>query len=294
MPEIIIEEVEPNHVHLDDEVVVYDGLPSEDTVLEVHEQEGSEEHEHGHSHGDDEFNLPKFPGAPADVQDSLQVEDTVVEIEEDLPKSIWEVEKYPSIEEWLRERCSEGNIPAHRAGQDPDDLFKVRRTISYLKKVLNKAADLVANDFDKNIDVGVVGPMLTKIEESIERLQDLESDLESQKKKKRKKAAGTEGDLVKEGQKATHVGGIIVTVPLLISRVARVCINGTVSAGHDIEDLFEKQAKMYDLSEREQAEVMQLLADMGYPLRRDRGYLIDDKVDSTSSNNLDWAANYKA
>ena len=82
------------------------------------------------------------------------------------------------------------------------------------------------------------------------------------------------------------------TVPLLISRIARVCINGMVSAGHDIEDLFRKQVELYNLDKREQAEVMQLLADMGYALRQDRGYLTGEGVNQERSDNADWAANY--
>ncbi len=131
--------------------------------------------------------------------------------------------------------------------------------------------------------------MLTKLEDSIERLQDLESELEGKKKKKKKAAAGN--DLVKEGQKAPHVGGIIVTVPLLISRIARVCINGTVSAGHDIEDLFLRQAKMYNLTDREKAEVIQLIEDMNYPVRRDRIRELNDN--SPEPSNGDWLENFK-
>lgn len=307
IPEIIVEvpvesveftepPVETDHVHMGD-VVVYDTFPSEEVVIESHDDGHEHEHEpveveeFSEASGQDDFDLPRYPGAPEEVQDSLEVDDEEVEIEEEQPKSIWDVERYPSLEVWLKERCSADNIPQHRAGQDPDDLFKVRRTISYLKKVLNKAADMVAGDFDKEIDVAVVGPMLNKIEESIERLEDLESELEDKKKKKRKKAEVSDG-LVKEGQKATHVGGIIVTVPLLISRLARVCINGTVSGGHDIEDLFERQVKEYDLSKREQAELMQLLSDMNYPVRRDRGFSIDEKHDS--SNGMDWNQNFPA
>jgi len=100
--------------------------------------------------------------------------------------------------------------------------------------------------------------------------------------------------IVKEAQKITGVRGVYVTVPLLISRIARVCINGTVSAGHDIEDLYNRQVKKYALNEREQAEVRQLLWDMGYPLREDRGFFPDDDLEVYDTDNMDWAANYKA
>jgi hypothetical protein len=53
-------------------------------------------------------------------------------------------------------------------------------------------------------------------------------------------------------------------VPLLISRLARVCINGTVSAGHNIKQMFECQVAEYELTKREQTELSQLLSDNGY------------------------------
>jgi len=57
---------------------------------------------------------------------------------------------------------------------------------------------------------------------------------------------GFEGGWVKTAQKIYGVGsGVMITVPLLISRIARVCVNGTVSAGHDIEDLYNRSATTF-------------------------------------------------
>lgn len=105
---------------------------------------------------------------------------------------------------------------------------------------------------------------------------------------------GFEGGWIKTAQKIYGVGsGVMITVPLLISRIARVCVNGTVSAGHDIEDLYNRQVEKWNLSEREQAEVQQLLFDMGYPLRQDRGFMPNDDLEVWDSDNMDWAANYR-
>jgi len=79
---------------------------------------------------------------------------------------------------------------------------------------------------------------------------------------------------------------------LLISSLARVCINSMVSAGHDLEDEYAKQIKEYKLDKREQRELGQLLEDMGYPLRIDRGVPPGTEIDTTRSDNSDWAANY--
>jgi hypothetical protein len=105
---------------------------------------------------------------------------------------------------------------------------------------------------------------------------------------------GFEGfGMVKEAQKIMGVTGLVITVPILISRIARVCINGTVSAGHDIEDLYKRQVDRWKLTEREQAEVQQLLFDMGYPLRQDRGFMPGDDLEVWDTDNMDWAANYR-
>lgn len=104
---------------------------------------------------------------------------------------------------------------------------------------------------------------------------------------------GFEGTaLIKEAQKIMGVKGVMITVPIFISRIARVCVNGTVSAGHDIEDLYHRQVEKWKLTDREQAEVQQLLFDMGYPLRQDRGFMPDDNLEVSDSDNMDWSANY--
>ena len=66
-----------------------------------------------------------------------------------------------------------------------------------------------------------------------------------------------------------------------------------VSGGHDIEDMFNKQAEYYKLNNRERAEVMQLMADMGYILRQDRGFLPEDSIE-VFDGGMDWAQNFKA
>ena len=82
-------------------------------------------------------------------------------------------------------------------------------------------------------------------------------------------------------------------MPLLISRIARVCINGTVSAGHDMNKMLDEQIEKYALTDREQAELLQLIDDMGFQVRRDRGYKRDEEIDVTKGK-FDWASNFPA
>jgi hypothetical protein len=151
-------------------------------------------------------------------------------------------------------------------------------------------------DFKNEIDSASAERAREQIETGIERLIDrLEKVNKDKFKRKGKKSKGwaEETGLVKEAQKATRITGITITVPLLISRIARVCINGMVSAGHDIEDIYKRQVEEYSLDKREQAELSQLLSDMGYPMLQDRGYPVGEPVDIWRSDNFDWSAQYR-
>lgn len=149
-------------------------------------------------------------------------------------------------------------------------------------------------DLEGELDANQIEKVRSVIDNGIERLHERLDKVKSSKKKGRKKKADLTEGLVKEAQKITGVQGVFVTVDLLTSHIARVCINGMVSAGHDIEDLFERQAKYFGLDKRERAQVIQLLDDMGYAMRRDRGFMPDEDVDVGSSDNMDWAANYNS
>lgn len=186
-------------------------------------------------------------------------------------------------------------IPVH-SGRDTAGL---ERAIAYLEAVDREISRAVRTDLNNEIAIDSVEKARDEIQRGLERLEERLEKVKSSKypkkgKKGKKKADAEQKGLIKEAQKATHVGGIVITVPLFTSYLARVCINGMVSAGHDIEDMFTKLAKRYKLSEREQAELVQLLSDMNYPLRRDRGIPLDEEIDTSSSDNFDWAANYRA
>lgn len=198
----------------------------------------------------------------------------------------WESKGPTGFVVWVHDRFE--SVPKH-SGYDSAG---IERAISYLEKLDNEISKAMRLDLDGELDSDKVEDIRAKIEDGIERLHNRLDKVKGKSKKKRKKADESH-ELVKEAQKITGVAGIYVTVPLLISRIARVCVNGMVSAGHDMEDLFSRQVKKYKLTDREQAETMQLLADMGYPLRQDRGFLLDEDVDTRSSDNFDWNANYK-
>lgn len=257
---------------------------------------GDDEDEETHIHvGPEEelvLTLDKIPGA-------LDQEDIAEAIEVDEPEEVtvsddpWDWGgKALSFLPWLSKMMQ--NVPGHTG----KDTVGLERAIAYFEALDRSISKAVRTDLNNEIAIDAVEKARDEIQRGIERLEERLDQVKSskypKKKTKKKKSEEEQDGLVKEAQKATHVGGIVVSVPLLISGLARVCINGMVSAGHDIEYMFQKLSKKFDLTKREQFELVQLLQDMNYPVRRDRGFLLDEEIDTTSSDGFDWNANYPA
>lgn len=261
--------------------------PEHDVAGEVTLQVGEENPE------EFTFSLPQLPGSD-DVdepeEEEIEVEEEEDEVEDPESQDAWDYGgKLVNFLPWLVKMLQ--NIPRHNR-----ETSGLERAIAYLSMIDKSISKAVRSDIREELDIAKIEEARKEIEDGIERL---EKELEKRHSKKKQKNAFVNseyaGQLVKEAQKIAGVQGrIVVTVPLIISRVARTCINGMVSAGHDIEDLFDRQVKKYNFDIQQQAELMQLLEDMGYPLRRDRGFLRDEEIDRTRSDNFDWAANYPA
>jgi hypothetical protein len=239
------------------------------------------------------FVLDKIPGAPNAQEIVIENDDDVdeaIEVEadpEDSDSWKWEHKNFLT---WLTKMFS--GVPSH-SGYDTTGLEKA---IAYFEALDREISKAMRTDFKDEIDAAKAERAREQIENGlerlVERLETVKVDKYKRHKKKKSKGWAEEAGLVKEAQKATNITGITITVPLLISRIARVCINGMVSAGHDIEDIFASQVAEYTLDKREQAELSQLLSDMGWPMAQDRGYAVGTHVE-TFRNNFDWSAQYR-
>jgi hypothetical protein len=233
------------------------------------------------------FTMDKIPGAP-DAEDIIvENEDDNVEVEEDPENSnMWKWE-HPTFLNWVKKMFD--GVPKH-SGYDTTGLEKC---IAYFEAIDRELTKAMRTDFKNEIDSAKAERAREQIEEGLERLVERLNQVKKKKYKRHTKKSWAENvGILKEAGKAPNITGITVTVPLLISRIARVCINGMVSAGHDMEDMFHKQVEEYKLDKREQAEVVQLLEDMGYPIITDRGYAPGTHVDKGKNDNFDWAAQY--
>src|ERR1035437_3440073 len=293
------------------------------SVSEVHHHHhfpegntGHEEHKDGLTFGDEslevsepleiEIIVEELPGAPAGTKHPepiIEVVEESIDAKEDDTdendakkgkgkgeKWDWESHGPHGFVAWIQGRLSD--VPKH-SGYDSSGL---ERAMAFMDRLDNEISKAMRLDLDGELDANKIEKVRAELDDGIARLQARLDKVKQTKKSKRKKKAEYEIDedgFVKEAQKITGVKGVYVTVPLLISRIARLCINGTVSAGHDLEGLYANQVKKFSLTDREQAEVQQLLSDMGYPIRQDRAFMPDDDLEVSDSDNGDWAANYR-
>lgn len=246
-----------------------------------------------------EVNLPAFegdlPGAPDSPEPIIEVEeddedsDSKSDDKNDVRKKKkeskwdWESRGPEGFVDWIKERFDD--VPKHSG----KDTAGVERAIAYLDRLDSEISKAMRSDLDGSLDSSKVATIRERIEDGLDKL---EARLEKLSKKNKKKA-DAEHPLVKEAQKITGVKGVVITVSLFISTLARICVNGSVSAGHDINTMYQKLVKKYKLDDREQLELVQVLLDLGYPLNIDRG-LIGEEIDVTSVDNYDWMANYSA
>jgi hypothetical protein len=245
--------------------------------LNVSDEEGKEENIQQTFH----FKLPYVPGG--ENQEELEEEDDL-EVEEDYDVLSdpwkWKVKTFMS---WLQTKLD--TIPTHSG----KDTVGIERAISYLEALDKEISKAVRMDLNNELDIAAIETARDEIHSGVDRLQERLEKLKLTKYRSvRKKKADEEYELVKEAKAANFN----VNVPLFISHVARVIINSMVSAGKDGEDVFQQMVKMYDLTKREQAEILRLLDDMNYPIRRDFGHLVGEEVDTTSSDNAELIANY--
>lgn len=239
-----------------------------------------------------------LPGAPDSPEQEPEPELEVIDGEgDDLeakdnkkkkdPKWDWESRGPGEFVVWVQERFD--TVPKH-SGYDSAGL---ERAISYLNRLDSEISKAMRMDLSGELDANSVEEIRSTIEDGLDRLEDRLDKIRSKRGKKRKKTADSDGMLRKEAQKITGVQGVVAVAPLFILRIAKICINGMVSGGHDIEDTYNRLVKKFSLNEREQFETLELLDNMGYRLRQDRAYLADEEIDPSSSDNFDWAANYR-
>lgn len=199
---------------------------------------------------------------------------------------------------------------------------EIERALGQLKRLNNLVSKALQGDYDGEIDIAQVEPLRQRIEDAMDRLQaNLDAMAEMAKKRKQmmrgpNRRRGSDEQLCsdcgtvlwREGSEASCLvcDGLVkeATTPRYqglqyqISGFERAIIgtliNGKVSGGRNIEDLYDKLRKKYSITDREELAIIQAMADMGYPEFLDRAK-IGEPVDPSDEENIgEWQAQYYA
>jgi hypothetical protein len=230
----------------------------------------------GDGHDEYVFKLSLVPGADDEEVEEIPEEPVEMDEKTNTPLDSWDWEGHGGpgkFLNWLQGMFQ--SIPKH-SGQDTTG---VERALAYFQRLDTEISRAMKKDYKREIDAAGAEKARSEIETGMERLMERLEKLRAKKFKryqKSKKASDAFG-LVKEAETST-TGKIIISVPYLISNIARTCIESTVQGGRDMEEAFTKLAEDYKLDKREKFQVAQLIKDMGYPILLDRLNFGDEKL----------------
>ena len=208
------------------------------------------------------------------------------------------------------------NIPYHTG----KTMLGCERAINFLKQKQSEITKAIREDLKGEIDESQADRLYSKIEKDIDKLERHKSTLT--------KKAAIEVNMFSEAicekcntnspmwhnvpedklvcmacdaEKApekvlTKEAGtpkLNVYVSAFERAVVGILINGAVSSGKNIEELYNHLKNKYNFNPREELAIQQLVEDHGYPVFKDRG-LINEDSNPQSENGMDWMPNYYA
>jgi hypothetical protein len=196
---------------------------------------------------------------------------------------------------------------------------ETERALGQSKKLNSFISKALQADWDGAIPIDAIDRMRQQLEQNIEaltRMLEAHQNMKKQRRQVRRRASNEsvcpsctaplweEGeDMVclacgQEGLKkeagTPHFEGLQYQISAFERAVVGTLINATVSGGRNLEELFEKLKKKYSLNEREQLAVQQILADMGYPVFKDRARVGEDEDPTDSDEPREWQTQYHA
>jgi hypothetical protein len=171
----------------------------------------------------------------------------------------------------------------------------MEKALGQYKKLDSYISNAMHSDYDDEIDVEKVDKIRAVLEKARDEVEDalegLSHMMKQKKKMRRRRADDThEGELVREA----GVPQFQLVVTPFQRAIAGALINGKVSGGRNLEELWKEAKEKYKMDDREELEILQVLADMGYPEFRDRLRLGEDNDPTRTEGFGEWQSQYYA
>jgi hypothetical protein len=196
-------------------------------------------------------------------------------------------------------------IPQH----DGSSVLGCERAVSFLDRLNSEISRAIRDDSDSVIDIGSLEGVRLNIMKDIIVLKNHVGKLKKKFKDQHKKDASSAGEpppswTTKTGdeveynelkKEATTPRNMVIAISPFERAITGMMINAHVSGGNDMEEVYGFLSKKYDISPREELSIMQVLADSGFHIFKDRGTYAGKGSDKETGNRgVDFIKNYFA
>ncbi len=199
-----------------------------------------------------------------------------------------------------------GKIPKH----DGKSIVGAERAVKWLTNLGKEISEAVRKDETGVLDDAMLEEIRVKVMKDILLLKEHIKKLDKAFKKGLKKKAGLDDDIMKYAEEIEiaynhEVTGEIKKVAahpklqLFVSpferAIAGIIINSVVSGGKPLEEVYDFLKEKYELTDREELAIMQVIMDSGYPIFKDRGTFSSKKnKDGAKGHGIEFIKNYFA
>lgn len=236
----------------------------------------------------DEMEEPRetLPGSDVDLN---MLKDQEEEPKEE-PETDWENDRDVSKFMDFIMSAYPGGIPKH----DGKSIVGAERAINYLNNLNKQISEAIRLDKDNELDTGALDTTRVNMMKDMMTLKNHIKDLQKKVREQHRTASFSDAadKIKKEGSIPTPT---LVMTPFERA-ISGIIINSVVSAGHPFDDVYDYLKKKYELTDREELAIMQLIMDHGFPIFKDRGLFSSDSDDFSEdeSRGLDFMRNYFA
>lgn len=193
-----------------------------------------------------------------------------------------------------------GQYPSMIPSHDGRTTVGCERAISFLDRLNSQISKAIKEDVDGVLDLLELENVRANIMRDVIKLK---QHLGNLKKKLKESNAGEKTDIPlwknSEGKevpvsdiskKASVPNNMVICVTPFQRAITGMMINAHVSSGKPMADVFEALKKKYDITEREELEIVQICMDSGFPMFKDRGTVGSEDEGSA----IDFIKNYFA
>lgn len=195
-------------------------------------------------------------------------------------------------------------IPKH----DGKSMVGAERAVKWLTNFGKEISQAVKKDETGILDDAALEEVRVSVMKDILMLKEHIKKLDRSLKGKLKKKAGLDEDLMKyaeeieiaynhgvteEIKKVAAHPKLQIFVSPFERAIAGIVINSVVSGGKPLEEVYDFLKEKYDLTDREELAIMQVIMDSGFPIFKDRGTFSSKKgKDSGKNYGIEFIKNY--